>query len=75
MKKLDLALQRAEMKIIKSCQTDVGAAFKRFMISSDAPKFVDMENEAYLRIITAVSFNIRETFYGANKLIPELVPF
>lgn len=71
MKKIERAFGEAETKITKSCQTDVGKAFKRFIVSAHVPKIgVDLSDTTYIRIITAVSFNIRDTFYGANKLVP-----
>ncbi len=71
MKKIERAFGEAETKITKSCQTDVGKAFKRFIVSTDVPRTdIDLSGATYLRIITAVSYNIRDTFYGANKLVP-----
>lgn len=73
MKKIERAFGEAETKITKSCQTDVGKAFKRFIVSAHVPKMsgpTHLRITTYLRIITAVSYNIRDTFYGANKLVP-----
>jgi len=70
MKKIERAFGEAEIEIVKSCQTDVGAAFKRFIVSSHTPTFDVEMDHTYLQIITAVSYNIRDTFYGANKLVP-----